>query len=213
GLAAPGAAVENKRPGGSGGGPLGWRLGSKPPRELDRAPIGCIRRWQVCGMRPPPAPSYVRFTPRGCRFPIAGTAHQAPLSCAQARPHRLAGGSSTLPDLLEAELPAYRPFQNVRADLAQHLHRLAIALPVKHLAFRLRNPGIGAETDRDQMAIFLPCRILFGRERAARKGALERRMVIWPELPRATSLPARRRRSGVGSARRSHLLLSSWLSC
>src|SRR5262245_35622167 len=28
-------------------------------------------------------------------------------------------------------------------------------------------------------------------------------MVIWPELPRATSLPARRRRSGVGSARRS----------
>src|SRR5262245_55810302 len=28
-------------------------------------------------------------------------------------------------------------------------------------------------------------------------------MVIWPELPRATFLPARRRRSGVGSARRS----------
>src|SRR5262249_57481732 len=54
----------------------------------------------------------------------------------------------SLRELLEAELPAYRPFQNVRANLAQHLHCLAIALPVKHLAFRLRHPGIGAETDR-----------------------------------------------------------------
>src|SRR5215813_662856 len=70
----PDPAIENKSLAESGASPLGWRLGSKPPRELARAPIGCnyaiIRRWQVCGMRSPPrAPSYVRFTPRGCRFP------------------------------------------------------------------------------------------------------------------------------------------------
>src|SRR5262245_12269219 len=153
--------------------------------------------------------SFVEFVPGECgprvpsyaRSPLAVADAPQPAQLIKRRFHALERGriglraarpSQSLSDLLEGELPAYRPFQNVRADLAQRLHRLAIALPVEDLAFRLRHPGIGAEVDgphateidRDQaagkpgvipvMAVFLPRRILFGRERAARKGALER---------------------------------------
>ena len=94
--------------------------------------------------------------------------------------------------LVERHFPAHRPFQNARSDLADGLHRLAIALPVKQLVFRLRHARIGAEVHckdtveikRSQpageagvipvVAVLLPGRILLGAECIARKRALKR---------------------------------------
>src|SRR5262249_61655653 len=52
-----------------------------------------------------------------------------------------------LPDLLERNLPAHRPFQHVRSDLADGLRGLPVSLSMKELVFRLRHPRISAGVD------------------------------------------------------------------
>src|SRR5215831_17711965 len=128
-----------------------------------------------------------------------------------------------LADLLERNFAAHRPFQHVRSDLADGLRGLPVSLPVEELAFRLRHPGISAdvdckdaiEIDRLQsvgeagvipmMANFCPAEYCSGVRalRAKARSSGLSRMVIWPVSPRSKSGPARRRRSRVGSARRS----------
>src|SRR5262249_51190445 len=93
--------------------------------------------------------------------------------------------------LLERNLPAHRPFQYVRSDLADGLRRLPISLPMKELVFRLRHPRISAEVDckdaieidRYQsvgkagvipvMAVFLSGRVLLWCESVARESAFQ----------------------------------------
>src|SRR5262245_48962468 len=121
-----------------------------------------------------------------------------------------------LADLLERNLPAHRPFQYVRSDLADGLHGLPVSLPMKELVFRLRHPRISAgvdckdaiEIDRFQavgkagvipvMAIFLPGRILLWRESVARESAFQW-AVAHGDLAAVT---ARDIRTGPAQARR-----------
>src|SRR5262249_51231245 len=60
---------------------------------------------------------------------------------------RATAPAQCLPDLLERNLPAHRPFQYVGSDLADGLRGLPISLPMEELAFRLRHPRIAAEVD------------------------------------------------------------------